>query len=338
MEMLNPKYMVKYVLVNLFTSSPMENSNIYDIAIVGSGPAGYSASIYASRYKLKNIVFGKMIGGTISEAHKVCNYPGVSDITGLELGMKFQEQAKDLGGESAFENIVDIKKENDVFILTTESNNQYNARTVLIATGTVRNKLALPNEDKFLGKGVSYCATCDAMFYKDKTVVIAGGSNAATMATSMLSDIAEKVYIVYRGPALKGDQLWIDQLSNQKNVNIVLTTVITSLEGNEKLERVKLSKPYNGSEYIDTDGLFIEIGSQPSSELSQKLGLEVDDRGFIKVKGDQSTSVDGIWSAGDCTTGSNRFRQVITAASEGAVAANSIYEYLMEKNNNLEVV
>lgn len=303
-------------------------NKIYDIAIVGSGPAGFAASIYASRYKLSNIVFGKLLGGTISEAHKVCNYPGVSDISGYDLGVKFYEQAKDLGGEYLPEHVIDIQKLDDKFKLITDKQKEYFAKTVILAIGTNRNKLNLENEDKFLGKGISYCATCDAMFFKDKVVTVVGGSNAATMAASMLSDIAKKVYLIYRGTELKGEPMWIEQVEAKENIEIIYTTVLIGLEGEEKLERIKLSRPYNGSEYLDTDGVFVEIGSVPNVDLANKLGLELDDKKYIKVNEDQSTSLEGVWAAGDCTSASNRFRQVITAASEGSIAANAIFGYL----------
>lgn len=303
-------------------------NKIYDIAIVGSGPAGFAASIYASRYKLSNIVFGKLLGGTISEAHKVCNYPGVSDISGYDLGVKFYEQAKDLGGEYLPEHVIDIQKLDDKFKLITDKQKGYFAKTVILGIGTNRNKLNLENEDKFLGKGVSYCATCDAMFFKDKIVTVVGGSNAATMAASMLSDIAKKVYLIYRGTELKGEPMWIEQVEAKENIEIIYTTVLIGLEGEEKLERIKLSRPYNGSEYLDTDGVFVEIGSVPNVDLANKLGLELDDKKYIKVNEDQSTSLEGVWAAGDCTSASNRFRQVITAASEGSIAANAIFGYL----------
>lgn len=303
-------------------------NKIYDIAIVGSGPSGFAASIYASRYKLSNIVFGKLLGGTISEAHKVCNYPGVSDISGYDLGVKFYEQAKDLGGEYLPEHVIDIQKLDDKFKLITDKQKEYFAKTVILAIGTNRNKLNLENEDKFLGKGVSYCATCDAMFFKDKVVTVVGGSNAATMAASMLSDIAKKVYLIYRGTELKGEPMWIEQVEAKENIEIIYTTVLIGLEGEEKLERIKLSRPYNGSEYLDTDGVFVEIGSVPNVDLANKLGLELDDKKYIKVNEDQSTSLEGVWAAGDCTSASNRFRQVITAASEGSIAANAIFGYL----------
>jgi len=306
----------------------------YDIAIVGSGPAAYSASIYASRYKLSNIIFGKIVGGTISEAHKVCNYPGLTDISGLELGMKFEKQAKDLGAEVAYESVVDIwqKKDESTFhIMTDKNNNQYEAKTVILTTGTERNKLMLPNEEKYLGKGLSYCATCDAMFYKDKTVAVVGGKNAAVMSASMLSDIAKKVYLIYRGTELLGEPMWVDQLMKKINVEVILQTLPVGLEGEIRLQRIKLSKAYNENEYLDIDGLFIEIGSEPDGLFPEMLGLDVDEKKYIKVDQTQATSLEGIWAAGDCTTASNGFRQVVTAVGEGGIAANAIFKYLSQK-------
>ncbi len=303
---------------------------IYDVAIVGSGPAGYSASIYLSRYKLSNIIFGKMIGGTISEAHKVCNYPGVCDVSGLELGMKFQKQATDQGAQIAIESVTDIKKENDLFNLITDKGNNYLAKTVILATGTDRNKLAIPKEDQYVGKGLSYCATCDAMFYKNKKVGVVGGSNAATMAATMLADIASEVYIIYRGTELKGEPAWIEQVLQKDNVKTIFQTLVTDLEGEPRLQRVKLSKAYNDSDYLDLDGLFVEIGSEPNITLPVKLSLALDKQNYIEVDQRQATSMDGVWAAGDCTTNSNKFKQVVTAVSEGAVAANSIYCHLKQ--------
>ena len=304
--------------------------NIYDIAIIGAGPAGLSASIYSGRYRLKTIVFGKQIGGTIAEAHKVCNYLGIDDMTGLELGTKMYEQAKRNGAQTSFESIVDIKKENNVFKLITDTNKEYFAKTVILATGTKRNKLAIPDEDKYLGKGLTYCSTCDAMLYKDKTVGVIGGSNAATMAATMLADIAKQVYIIYRGTELRGEPAWIEDIESKDNVTTIFQTVVVGIEGNEKIERIRLNKPFNDSPYLDIDGLFVEIGSEPNIDLPIKLGLELDEKHYIKVGQDQSTSMEGIWAAGDCTTNSNRFQQVVTAVGEGGVAANSAYCYIKE--------
>ncbi len=306
---------------------------MYDIAIIGTGPAGLSASIYASRYRLKNIVFGKMIGGTISEAHKVCNYPGIPGVTGLELGQKMLNHAKEEGGEIVFESIVDLKKEGKEFKIVTDSGKEYRAKTVILATGTKRNKLSIPNEDKYLGRGVSYCATCDAMFYKDKVVGVVGGSNAATMAATMLADVAKEVYIIYRGKELRGEPAWIEDVNKRDNVIVLLETLVIGMEGTDRLEKVKLSKEYNNSNELLLDGLFIEIGSEPNATLPLQLGLDLDEKQYIKVDGKQSTSIEGIWAAGDCTTNSNMFQQVVTAVGEGAIAANSIYCYLKESSS-----
>ena len=317
---------------------PDTMNKTYDIAIIGAGPAGLSASIYASRYKMSNIIFGKALGGTISEAHKVCNYPGVPDVSGLNLGMNFFNQAMDLGGEHVSEHVLDVEKRDNLFVISTDAKKEYFARSLVLSIGTNRNKLGLKGEDKYLCKGLSYCATCDAMFYKGKTIAVVGGSNAATMSASMLSDIANKVYIIYRGTQLRGEPMWIEQVESKKNIEIIYTTMIIGLEGDDKLKRVKLSREYNGSEYLDLDGVFVEIGSEPNVDLANKLGLKLDKNGYIETKEDQSTSLDGVWAAGDCTTGSNKFRQVITAASEGSIAANSIYSYLQKGNDgNVEV-
>jgi len=310
------------------------NKEIYDVAIIGSGPAGLSASIYSSRYKLKTIVFGKLPGGTITEAHMVCNYPGIENISGMELGQRMLKHSQNLGGEYLPLSVVDVKEENDLFKLITDDQNEFFAKTIIFATGTDRNKLAIPKEDEYLGKGLSYCATCDSMFYKDKVVAVIGGSSAATMAAVMLSDIAKKVYIVYRGVELRGDPTWAQQALERENIEVIYQTVVTNLEGEMRLEKLKLSKPYKELEYLNVDGIFVEIGSEPNITLPIKLSIDVDEHHYIKVDHEQRTSIEGIWAAGDCTTNSNFFKQVVTAVGEGAVAANSIYSYLTGKKGS----
>ncbi|MCK9415256.1 MAG: FAD-dependent oxidoreductase [Candidatus Dojkabacteria bacterium] len=301
---------------------------MYDIAIVGSGPAGYSAGIYASRYQLKTIIFGKMVGGTTSEAHKICNYPGFPEITGLDLSVKMYEHAKELGCEMKFESVTNAEKIDDYFKITTDIGTEYTAKTVLLTIGTERTKLSIPDEDKFLGKGLSYCATCDANFYRDKIVGVIGGSSAATMASMMLSDIAKKVYIIYRGNELRGDPAWKKQVLANEKIEVLYNTVIIGLEGGERLQSLKLNRDYGGSNILPVDGVFIEIGSEPNKNLPEKIALKTDKKGYIVVDHEQKTSIEGIWAAGDCTTNSNEFRQVITAVSEGGIAANDIYKYL----------
>jgi thioredoxin reductase (NADPH) len=301
---------------------------MYDIAIVGSGPAGYSAGIYSSRYQLNTVIFGKMMGGIASEAHKICNYPGFDDISGMELSNKMYEHAKNTGCNIKFESIANIEKLNNHFKLTTDLNKEYEAKTVLLAVGTERTKLSIPNEDKFLGKGLSYCATCDANFYKDKVVGVIGGSSAATMAAVMLSDLSKKVYILYRGEELRGDPTWKRQALKKENIEVLYKTVVTKLIGDDKLESLELNREYEGSNTLDVDGVFVEIGSEPNKNLPQKIGIKTDKNGYIEVDEAQRTNIKGIWAAGDCTTNSNGFRQVVTAVSEGAIASDDIYKYL----------
>jgi thioredoxin reductase (NADPH) len=299
-----------------------------DLAIVGSGPAGYAAGMYASRYKINNIVFGKTMGGTISEAHKVCNYPGIKEITGFELSMQMMEHAKESGSILKNESVEDIQRQEDGNFIVKTDKEEYLAKSVLLATGTKRSKLMIPGEDEFLGKGVSYCATCDALFYKDKTVGVVGGSDSATTAALLLSENSEKVYIIYRRDALRGDPTWIENVLKNPKIEVIYQTVITHVNGDEKVQSVSLSKEHNGSKELELDGLFIEIGSEPNITLPQKLDLDMDEKGYLIVDQAQSTNVKGIWAAGDITTNSNGFQQVITAASEGSVAANAIYSYL----------
>jgi thioredoxin reductase (NADPH) len=301
---------------------------MYDVAIVGSGPAGYSAGIYSCRYQLKSIIFGKMMGGTISEAHKICNYPGFPEISGVDLSTKMFEHAKSTGCEMKFESVTNVEKVDDHFKITTDLDKEYEAKAVILTVGTERTKLSIPDEDKFLGKGLSYCATCDANFYKDKVVGVIGGSSAATMASMMLSKVAKKVYILYRGKELRGDPTWREDVLNNDKIEVLYKTVVIGLEGEEKLQALKLNRDYAGTNILPVDGVFVEIGSEPNQDLPGKMNLETDKKGYIVVDNAQKTSIEGIWAAGDCTTNSNGFRQVVTAVGEGGVAANDIYRYI----------
>ncbi|MBU1110812.1 FAD-dependent oxidoreductase [Patescibacteria group bacterium] len=307
-----------------------ENNKEYKLIIVGTGPAGYTASIYASRYKVQNLLIGALPGGQIAKAHKVGNFPGFSEVSGMELAQKIEKHVDELGANKIIDNVIDIEKINNQFIVKTANLGSFKSKAVLLATGTRRRKLDLPREHQFLGKGVSYCATCDASFYKNKVVGVVGGANAATTAALLLSDIADKVYIIYRQQNLRGDPIWIDQVKAKPNIKIILNTNVTGLLGNDQLEKVQLDHSYKGANELALDGLFLEIGSIPSTEFIQSLDIETTDKDYIKVGKDQATNIKGLYAAGDITDGSNGFRQVITACSEGAIAANSIYEYLSQ--------
>jgi len=300
----------------------------YSLAIIGAGPAGLTASIYASRYKIDNIIIGQAIGGLVFEAHNVCNFPSEKEITGRKLTKKMQEHAESLGASILMDKIVNIEREENGFKISTEFGREVLAKTVLLAIGTQHRKLNLPDEDKFLGRGISYCATCDAMFYQDKTVAVIGGSDSAHTASLYLSEIAKHVYQIYRGNKMRGELAWIEQLLENDKIEVVYNTQVVGLLGKDKLEGIILDNPYNEKKEIAVDGLFIEIGTIPRTNLAKELHLDLDESGYIKVGLDQGTNQEGIWAAGDITNNSNGFRQIITASSEGAIAAESIFKYL----------
>lgn len=302
--------------------------NTYDLVIIGAGPAGYTASIYASRYKLTNIVLGEIFGGYATEAHIVANFPSEKEIQGSKLAEKMQKHAENLGAKIIQGKVINVKKNEINFEITTENNKTYSAKSVIIAIGTKHRKLGLKNESEFIGRGVSYCATCDGMFFKDKTVAVLGGSDSANIASLYLADIAKMIYQIYRGKELRGDKKNIERILKNEKIEIIYETNITELMGEKKLQKIKLDKNYNGNSEINVDGLFIEIGSEPEYGLIEKLNLKTDETGFITVEKDQSTSIEGVFAAGDITNATGNFRQIITACAQGAVSANSAYNYI----------
>ena len=302
----------------------------YDLIIIGAGPAGYTASIYASRYKVSNLVIGNIAGGLITEAHKVCNYPSEVEISGMELMDKIKKVVDANDGKILLDEVIKTEKVDRGYSIKTRGGKEFVAKTLMLAVGTKTRKLNLPDEGKFLGKGVSYCATCDAMFYKGKTVAVVGGGDSANTAALYLAEVADKVYQIYRGPKLKGEKVWVDQITNHSKIEVVYNTNVIGLNGDNKLSTVKLDKPYKNQEELTLTGLFVEIGTVPDLALFNDLNIDLDEWGFIKVKNDQSTNIQGVWAAGDITDASDNYHQVVTACSEGAVAAHSVFNYLQK--------
>ncbi|RME54770.1 hypothetical protein D6777_02820 [Candidatus Woesearchaeota archaeon] len=290
---------------------------MYDIAIIGAGPAGFTAAIYARRYRLKTLIIGEIYGGMISEAHKVCNFPTYDSIKGYELTQKMLQQVQNLGAEVVPEVVEDITKDK---VFTVKTNNaKYQAKKVIIAIGSKKRKLNVPGETELLGKGVSYCATCDAAFFNGKTVAVIGGSNSALTAALLLAEYANKVYLIYRKDNFfRAEPAWVEQVNANDKIEILFNTNVLEILGKEKVESVKTT---NG--LIEVNGVFVEIGSTPDVRFVEKLGLEHRD-GYIVVDKFQKTNVDGIYAAGDATD--NVLKQVITACAEGAVAASTAYK------------
>lgn len=305
---------------------------MYDIAIIGAGPAGLNASIYAARYGMKPVIIGAVTGGLAGTTHEIGNWLGTEKITGYELAQNMLTHAKSYGTPVIERMVEDIKKIDDGFEITVAGSEAVRAKTVLLATGTSHRHLGLPNEAKFMGKGLSYCATCDGFFYREKIVAVIGGNDSAATAAAYLGDIAQKVYLIYRKESLRAEQVWQDTIAKNPKIEIIYNTVVDDVFGEEKVSRIQVSNSSGESKEIAVDGVFVEIGSEPNSDLFKELNVESDEQGFIKIKSDGSTTANGIWAAGDLTDGSNKFRQIITAASEGAIAAASISKYLKQKS------
>jgi thioredoxin reductase (NADPH) len=306
----------------------------HDLIIIGAGPAGLTASIYASRYGVDHLVVGSVLGGQISETHEIDNYPGMENMNGFEFSQKWGHHVEKYGIGLITKRVKQIKKaeKSQNFEITIEDEDVYNSRTVLLATGAKRRKLHILGEDKFIGKGVSYCATCDGFFYRGKTVAVIGGSDSATTAAIYLAGISQKVFLVYRKSNLRCEPYWEKIIKETKNIEVIFETNVLEVVGKEKIEKVILDKEYGVQKELKIDGLFIEAGSDPDISYALDLGVALDGGGYVKIGKDSSTSVPGVWAAGDLTDGSDKFRQVITAASEGAIAARSIFNWLKKFN------
>jgi thioredoxin reductase (NADPH) len=306
---------------------------IYDLIIIGLGPAGLTAGIYAARYKLKTLIIGRDLGQT-AEAWLIENYPGFQDIKGMELIEKFKEHAEKLGVEiMQMVPVNHIKKENSIFVVKTGDDQEFRAKSIILAIGMQKRKMGIPGEKKFLGKGVSYCATCDAAFFNNKVVGVVGGSDSAATAALMLSEHAKMVYIIYRKDALRAQPAWVEKINKNPKIKTIFNAIPKELKGDDVLKSVVIERA-GKTEEIALDGIFFEIGYEPETNLPAQLGVETDEYGHIKVKPDMSTNIEGVFAAGDVTTPSEKLRQIITASAEGAIAATSAYKYIKSKGGD----
>jgi len=306
----------------------MAEDKTYPLVIIGAGPAGLAASIYAARYGVENLVIGSLLGGQISETHLIDNYPGIEDMSGFDFAQKLGHHAQKYGTEILPAKVKEILNKENGFEIFLDDDKKIESQTILLATGTKRRKLNIPGEEEFAGKGVSYCATCDGFFYKNKTVAVLGGSDSAAGAAVYLADIAAKVFLIYRKANLRCEPYWCRLIEKNPKIEVIYNTNVIEITGEAKLSQLKLDKAWQEKDDLPVDGLFIEAGSDPNIDFAKKLEVAVDDGGYVKIKSDCATSVAGVWAAGDITDGSDKFRQVITAAAEGAIAARSIFNYL----------
>lgn len=321
-----------YILEN--ASDIMSFMDIYDTIIIGAGSAGCSAAIYATRYNLKTLMLGGPLpGGLITEALDVENYPGFLSISGMKLAQNFIDQAVALGAEYKIEVAEEIIKLDDGTFEVKVFNNSYKGKTLIIATGTKHRKLGIKGEEEFAGRGVSYCSTCDAPFYKEKTVAIIGGGNSAVEGAQDVAQHAKKVYIIYRS-TLGAAPIYIDNLRKNSKIEEVPGTNVLEILGDANVTSIKLDKPFKGQESLSVDdvislnGVFVQIGYKPESEISKILGVQINKNGYVIVDNGMGTNIKGIFCAGDVNNASNYLHQQVTSAAEGAIAAQSAFRFL----------
>lgn len=298
---------------------------MYDIVIVGAGPAGLTASIYARRSNKKVLVLeANTYGGQIVNTLDIENYPVESHISGFDFATKLYNQAKDLGSEIKFERVTEIKNLKDYKEVITNKNT-FKCKSIILATGSENRLLGIEREKELTGKGVSYCATCDGAFYKNKDVAVVGGGNVAVEDALYLSNIVNKVYIILRNETFKADDASVSDLKKKENVEIIYNSNVTKMVGENKLESIIIKDKNGTDKELNISGLFVAIGRIPENENFKNL-INLDDYGYIIAGEDCHTNVDGIFVAGDNRT--KELRQLVTATSDGAIAASEATKYV----------
>lgn len=297
----------------------------FDVVIIGSGAAGMTAALYSARNGLKTAIVSKDIGGTANSILILENWPGFYG-SGAELMKQFYDSVRKYEIEFIMTEVDSIEKKGEEFFVKTKKEDLL-SKSIIIATGTERRKLNIKREDEFTGKGVSYCVTCDAFFFKNKVVSVIGGSDCAATSAIALTNIAKKVYVVYRGEKLRCEEINAEKLKNNKNVEIIYNAVPVEVNGEEKVESL-IIKENNKLKEIKTDGIFVEIGATPLINFVQNLNLKLNKENYIVVDENMKTSVEGIFAAGDVTN--SEVKQVVTASAQGAIAGKSVHDFLRD--------
>jgi alkyl hydroperoxide reductase subunit F len=309
---------------------------MYDIIIIGAGPAGYAAGIYAARREMKALIIGKESGGQLIWAADIENYPGFAQISNTDLIKKMEEHVKGLGVEIKNAEVNKIeKKEDDFFVLYTNKD-QYEAKTVIVAIGLTPRRLAIPGEEEFSGKGVSYCANCDGPIFRNKTVAVVGGGNAAMDAAEVMSKIAKQVYLIHRQEKFKAFAASLEEATERGNVEFILNSEVKEIIGSGKVEKLKLfNNKTNEKSELTVDGVFIEVGRIANTDIVKGLA-ERNEKMEILVNEKCMTTLPGLFAAGDVTQVS--FKQITIACGQGTIAALAAYQYLQLKQGKTGVI
>ena len=302
-------------------------SKIYDIAVVGAGPAGMSAAIYARRAAKTVILFEALsVGGQIVTANEVENYPAIKKISGFDLANELYEQAEALGCEFEFSRVSAAENDGALKKITCEDGSEYLAKAIIIAVGARCRKLGIDNEERLTGAGVSYCAVCDGAFFAGKTVAVNGGGNSAVDDALYLADHAKTVYLVHRRDGFRAEDVKMEQIRARDNIVLRTNAVVEAINGKDTVKSLSLRDTRTGEQSeLAVDGLFIAIGRVPETEIFGDM-IELDEAGYVVAGEDCRTKVPGVFVAGDCRT--KAVRQLVTAASDGAIAATAASEYI----------
>lgn len=303
---------------------------LYDTIIIGGGVTGFSAAMYAGRLKLKTLVITADRGGTITLTNDISNWPGIKQIDGMALAKSIETHALGYEGvEASDDRVINIEKEAGLYLVYTENGKKYQSKTIIIATGTEWRKLNVPGEKEFTNKGVHYCALCDGFFYKNKITAVIGGADSAAKDAILLTQWAKKVYIIYRGNTIHPEPVnlkRIEEKIKEGKMEIISNTNVTEIRGTEFVTHVVLDKPFEGKKEVQVNGVFVDIGHIPQSQLAKSLGVKLDNKGNIIIDRSARTNIPGILAGGDVVD--TRFKQAITGAAEGVLAAYSAYEYV----------
>ena len=299
----------------------------YDVIIVGAGPAGLTAGIYAGREGLKSLIIEKNVrGGNANTAPVILNYPGFNSIPGLDLLKKIGEQAEKYIEISENEELLEVQRDNKKLLLTTNKS-EYSTTALIFCSGTSYRKLGVKGETEFVGKGISYCSICDGMLFKDRDVIVVGGGNSAAEHALHLHDIGVNVKIIHRRDELRAQEYLIKKIGDE-GIPILWNTVLTEIEGDMFVKNVKIHNRKTGEDdVLNVNGIFIAVGEDPNSKIASEIGIEIDSNNYIITDKEYKTNIDGVFAAGDVTGGVN---QLVVSCGEGAAAAVNAYDYVKQ--------
>ncbi len=302
---------------------------MHDLIIIGAGPSGLAAGMYAGRLGLKTLIIGDSIGGALATTTNIENYPGFKSISGEELINLLKEHALEYGVELIEELVESVEKKNGSFEIETEEGESFSSKALIFATGTKRRKLPAKNAELFENRGIYYCALCDGPLFKDKVVGVVGGSDSAAKEALILQQYARKVYIIYRGEKIHPEPPNLRRIEQSSKIEVINRANILEVAGRERLEKVILDREFNGRRELKLDAVFVAIGGLPRSELAESIGVATNEKGEIIIDREAKTNIPGVFACGDVVD--TKFKQAIVGVGEAVVAAYSAYEYITKQ-------